>query len=350
MSAWALQESGAQVMLFEAKELMSQTSAASTKMLHGGLRYLANGQVGLVKESLQERRWWMVHRTSLARPTPILLPCRKQLWSEVIKLGLGVKVYDFLARHSGFSKSRWMGKAEMEKQFPKLRCEDLCGGWLYWDGQMNDAALGLWAAEQAVKAGVQIREHTEVGQIASDGTVQVNGRTEHYDMVVNAAGPWAEQLLKQSGILPKGGLMLVRGSHLIIDRHLEVGLALPQTRNRLVFCLSFEGKTLLGTTEVEQSIDEPIAVSPAERAELLECYNKWFTDPISQDQILREFAGLRPLIRQPGASLSRASRESCLEINDRLITIWGGKWTTARLQGLAAKNACIEVLQKITRT
>lgn len=340
MAAWELRRRGAMVTLFEADSLMSKTSQSSTKMLHGGLRYLANGQFALVRQSLRERRWWISQGTPFVHPLALIVPCARGRVMERLRIGLGVKIYDLLARGSGFAQSRWITVNELASRFPDLRCEGLAGGWMYWDAQMNDAELGRWAAVQAALSGVTIRENTRVLGLTADGQITLAGGTERFDAIVNTAGPWAEALLAQNQIPHRHRLTLVRGSHLIIKARLTAGLALPHTDNRLIFVLPYDGNAILGTTEVRQSLDAPVTVSDQERTELIDCYNRWFKTPLTQAHIAGEFSGLRPLVHQPGVSLSRASRESSVEVCGQVITLWGGKWTSARQQGIATADAC----------
>lgn len=348
MTAWALANVGAAVTLYEANRLMSQTSRASTKMLHGGLRYLANFEFAMVRESLQERRWWRAHNTGLVQPIAIVVPIPRNDLKRRVLVGLGVKLYDLLAAGSGFPRSRWLSQKDLRLRFPGLKVDRLSGGWEYWDAQMDDYALGLWAAAQAKKAGVTIHEEARVGKISNDGLVHVTtpeSTSSRFDLIINAAGPWAEQLLDASSIPHSHGLTLIRGSHLLIGPTPQTGLALPHRDNRLIFFLPYQRRGLLGTTEADHSIDDPIAASKHEINELTACYADWFEAPLQQHDIQEVFSGLRPVVRQSGKSLSAASREAVIETQGRIITIWGGKWTTSRKLGLAV----VEAAEKVTK-
>lgn len=340
-------------MLFEADQLMSKTSRASTKMLHGGLRYLANFEFAMVRESLQERRWWRSQKTGLVQPIAIVVPIRKRDLGRRILVGLGVKLYDLLALGSRFPRSRWLNQRALRQRFPGLKVDRLSGGWEYWDAQMDDHALGLWAADQARRAGVEILENVRVTRITAQGqlTLAQSGHKtpEQFDLIVNAAGPWAEQLLKDSAIPHDHGLTLIRGSHLLVSPTPQTGLALPHRDNRLIFFLPYQSKGLLGTTEVDQSIDEPIQASSEEIDELRQCYADWFETPLDDREIQGVFSGLRPVVRQMGRSLSAASREAVIEIHGRVVTLWGGKWTTSRQLGLSAVTVCDAVVAKQQR-
>lgn len=353
MTAWALAQEGAQVTLFEAHQLMSKTSRASTKMLHGGLRYLANFEFAMVRESLQERRWWRSQKTGLVQPIAIVVPIRKHDLSRRILVGLGVKLYDLLAAGSGFTRSRWLDQRALRQRFPGLKVDRLAGGWEYWDAQMDDHALGLWAADQAKRAGVTILEHRRVARITPDGQITLAGEDQpspqSFDLIVNAAGPWAEQLLNDSAIPHDHGLTLIRGSHLLVTPVPQTGLALPHRDNRLIFFLPYQSKGLLGTTEIDQSIDDPIQASSQEIDELTQCYADWFETPLHRQDIQEVFSGLRPVVRQMGRSLSAASREAVIETQGRIVTIWGGKWTTSRQLGLSVVSACDAAMVKQQR-
>ncbi len=350
MTAWALAQAGAQVTLFEADQLMSKTSRTSTKMLHGGLRYLANFEFAMVRESLQERRWWRSQKTGLVHPIAIVVPIPKRDLKRRILVGLGVKLYDLLAAGSGFPHSRWLNQRALRQRFPGLKTERLSGGWEYWDAQMDDHALGLWAADQARQAGVAIFENVRVARITTEGQLTLAGSSQkisqEFDLIVNAAGPWAEQLLKDSAIPHDHGLTLIRGSHLLVSPTPQTGLALPHRDNRLIFFLPYQSKGLLGTTEVDQSIDEPLQASSEEIDELTRCYADWFETPLHRQDIQEVFSGLRPVVRQMGRSLSAASREAVIETQGRIVTVWGGKWTTSRQLGLSVVRACDAAIAK----
>jgi len=345
MAAWALVDRGAKVTLFERDDLMSHTSQASTKMLHGGLRYLANFELRMVRASLQERQWWLSKSTGLVRQLPIAIPIKRHDLKSRAVIGLGVKLYDQLAAGSGFARSRWLSLAELEARFPDLRTDSLCGAWEYWDAQMDDYALGCWAAQQVQAAGVVIREQTPVQRITANGMLSNGpdpGQTQCFDLIVNACGPWAQALLDQSEIPHRYGLTLIRGSHLLLSNMPQSGLALPHQDQRLIFFLPYQSQGLLGTTESSQTLDEPIRASQTELEELKACYNKWFKQPLHDNSIQRVFSGVRPVVRQIGKSLSKASREAVIESHGCVITVWGGKWTSARQLGLEVAQACAQ--------
>jgi glycerol-3-phosphate dehydrogenase len=333
MSAWSLAKAGHTVELFERGKLMAATSSASTKLLHGGLRYLENMEFRLVREGLRERAWWIQQAPHLAHPLEIILPVytwsRRPPW--MVRIGLGM--YGMLAGDRSLGPHRWHDREALLRLQPDLNPEHLRGGFTFWDGQMDDHALGLWAAEQAQAAGVQMHEDAPVERIASDGGVWLAGARSAYDRVVNVAGPWACALLQASGIPCAHTLDLVRGSHLILDRPCPAGvLGEIRDERRIAFALPWQGRTLVGTTEVRQGLDEVPVCTDAERDYILAFHNRLMRTPAGVRDIVSTFAGMRPLLRS-AADPSRATREYVIEVQGRVISVLGGKWTTARALG-----------------
>jgi len=333
-SAWQLAEAGHAVTLFERGELMQETSIASSKLLHGGIRYLENFEFRLVKEALKERKWWLENVPNLTRRLPILYPIyphTRPRW----KMKLGMLLYDFLAGKKGIGRHRWLTARQVKRCSPFLKQDGLVGAYLVSDGQMDDQALGLWVAERCKVLGVTIKTQQEVTSCNAQGAVTTQTETSHFDWVVNAAGPWSQQLLDNSQLPHQEQLDLVRGSHLVLPPVSKFGHLLEVAgESRVVFVLPYKKQTLLGTTEVKQSLHEPICVSNEERQYLLSLYNHYFIKPFTANDIADEFAGARPLLAGDG-QLSKNSREYKIDCNGRLISIFGGKWTTARALGKA---------------
>jgi len=333
MTAWACARRGHTVELFERETLMSGTSRASTKLLHGGIRYLENGEIHLVYESLHERTWWTTRAPQLAHPLRLFLPVYRGVGRPRWMLGAGLTLYDILAFRHGFGRHRWYGRDDVVTHFPTLRPEGLIGAYAFYDAQMDDHALGLWAADQARHAGVTIHEHAQVTRVGPDGTVQIGDATHRYDRVINVGGPWAKALLDASGIAADHELDLVRGSHLFLDGSLTDGLLVQVSgERRICFVLPYQGRILVGTTEVRQTLQEPIVCTPEEKTYLLGVYNQYFTDTRTVDDVRGTFAGVRPLLRS-AIDPSRATREAAIERRGDLITVFGGKWTTSRILG-----------------
>ena len=331
-SAWQLAQQGHQVDLFERDELMAATSSASSKLLHGGLRYLEQGAFRLVHEALQERRWWIKKAPQLTRRLPLLYPIYQDGLRARWQLKLGLSLYDLLSGRRGIGRHRWLNATQTLRCSPALTPVGLRGAYLFFDGQMDDRRLGLWLAGQATARGARLFPHTKVVAVQADGQLLLasSDKWQQYDRIINIAGPWANQLLQQSGLPVQQPLDLVRGSHLLLPALGRYGhmLEVPAER-RIVFVLPYQGKTLLGTTEVRQTLDEPIRCSEAERQYLLSVYNHYFMQQCGPSDIVGEFAGVRPLLGG-SANASNASREYALHWQQQLLTVNGGKWTTAR--------------------
>jgi len=326
--AWHLAKQGHRVQLYERDTLMNATSRASSKLLHGGLRYLENREFRLVCEALRERDAWLKRAPHLAQPLRLVVPIYRQFRRPGWMIALGLFLYDHLAGNSPLPKTKRLSAQELIRRDPYLKSEGLQGGYEFSDGQMDDLALGLWVAEQARQADVNIAEHTEVTVLTQDGQVTTaNGATHAHDRLINAAGPWAQRLLQTSAIDSPYQLDLVRGSHLVLAQPCKQAylLEVPNDR-RIFFVQSWQGNTLVGTTEVRQTLDEPIVCSPDERSYLLDAWAQYFPD--IRPNVIDSFAGLRPLLRS-AQDPSKATREYAIHRTGRLITVLGGKWTTA---------------------
>jgi glycerol-3-phosphate dehydrogenase len=337
-SAWQLALAGHQVTLFERDKLMQATSSASSKLLHGGLRYLEQGEFRLVHEALQERRWWLKKAPQLTRRLPILYPfypdSRRARW----QLKIGLWLYDTFAGRKGIGRHRWLTAKQALRCSPHLNATGLSGAYLFFDGQMDDQKLGLWMAEQCSKAGVEIIEYSPVQQVTTGGNVLLASGWQQFDRVINVAGPWSQQLLAQSG-LAQQPLDLVRGSHLLLPAISRYGhMVEVPGEARIVFVLPYQGNTLLGTTEVRQQLDDTITCSAAERDYLLAVYNHYFQPGADKSTVLASFSGVRPLLGGT-ANASKASREYQLNWQGQLLTVSGGKWTTARALGKQVSQA-----------
>ena len=333
MSAWALRGRGHEVALFERGALMGATSGASSKLLHGGLRYLEQGDVRQVYEGLHERRWWMQRAPELTRRVELFLPLYSHAPHGRLALDAGLTVYDLLAGRATLGHHRWWGAQKLPARASGLKRDGLRGTFSYWDAQMDDAALGRWAADRARDDGVVIHEDTDVTHITRDGELRTAHDVLRFDVIVNVAGPWASALLDASGIPSHTRLDLVRGSHLIVSRPIEAGFALNlPSDGRLVFVLPHHRRTLVGTTEVRQTLDEPVACSAAEREYLVDAYNTFFVSAIRDVDIETTFAGVRPLV-DSGKSAHAQRRGETIEVEGCVVSVFGGKWTTSRLLG-----------------
>ncbi|MGB0494741.1 MAG: FAD-dependent oxidoreductase [Kangiellaceae bacterium] len=345
-SAWLCAQNGYEVHLYEKETLMSQTSRCSSKLLHGGLRYLEYLQFSLVKESLIERKFWMEKVPELTNDVELIIPIYKGGIHKRWEYKIGLVIYDFLAGKNNLGKHKYLEKDEVIQIFPKIDTKGLTGAYSYHDGQMDDYELGLWVSKQLLKLGGTIRENCKVHTVANDGKIALSsGKILQYDCVVNACGPWSQELVTRSNIDCDVKLKLVRGTHIIVPRLSDKALYLEdKDSKRLFFVLPYKGDTLIGTTEVVHHLSKIIEPSEIEINYLIKAYNNYFEDKISHASIIRSFAGARPLIFESSKLLNEVSREYKIKRDRKLVNVFGGKWTTSRKLGESVLN----VVKKIT--
>lgn len=327
-AAWHLAGQGHQVHVYERGQLMQATSRASSKLLHGGLRYLENGEFRLVREALRERDAWIQRAPELTRPLRMVMPIYKGARRPRWMVGAGMLLYDNLAGKSLLPSAQWLPAAKLRERDPWISPHGLAGGYEFSDGQMDDYALGLWVADQARAQGATITEYAQVTKVQPDGRLMTLDGAEHrHDRILNIAGPWANRLLEDSGLNSPYQLDLVRGSHIVLEQACPQAylLEVPNER-RIFFVLPWHGQTLLGTTEVRQSLNDPALCSDQERDYLLNAYKHYW--PGASPKVISTFAGVRPLLRS-AQDPSKATREYAIHKTGMLVTVLGGKWTTA---------------------
>ena len=335
---------GLRVVLCEKDDLAQHTSSASSKLIHGGLRYLEQYHFGLVRKALAEREVLLKSAPHIIRPLRFLMPHapgQRPAW--MIRAGLFL--YDHLARRDFLPASGTVALrdlpagAALQPRFTQA--------FAYSDAWVDDARLVVLAALDARERGATIFTRMRCARVrrdakrweadleGPDGTVHVHARC-----LVNAAGPWAGSFLQATGAGPARPMRLVKGSHIVVPRLFDGDQAflLQQPDGRIVFALPYEGAfTLVGTTDVDhdaQDVDR-VAISPAETAYLCDAVNRCFERRIGPDDVVWSYAGVRPLIADDGGgSVSSASRDYRFEHDTAggapLLSVFGGKVTTFR--------------------
>ena len=332
-TAWSLLKRGYQVDLYDKDTPMAHTSQSSSKLLHGGLRYLETGQFKLVHKALQARQFWLQQAPHLCHQLELLFPIYKGAGRPKWQIALGTKLYDVLAKGSGFPKSKWLNANETLHHSPNLKAHDLLGAYSFFDGQMDDYQLGLWVIQQIQNLG---------GQVLTGRPVNTLEELSDYDAIVNATGPWVMQLRTQQPSPPSIEIDWVRGSHILVNQTLAQALMLPiPNEKRIFFVLPYQGKTMIGTTEIRQNQPESESASMAEIDYLLKSYNQYHQSPLSPSDVCDTFAGVRPLLKD-AINPSNSTREWAFETVGNVLHVYGGKWTTAQIQGEAA---CEELLK-----
>lgn len=322
---------GLSVGLFEAKDFACATSSNSSKLIHGGLRYLEYYEFGLVRKALKERKKLMRIAPHIISPLKFTLPYEKHLRPWLL-LRLGLFLYDFLAPFSVFKFSR----AEFFKSDSPVR-EHITSGFSYYDGWVDDARLVLLNIISAKEHGAEIHQHTKITSIeyskAGDGyeLELEDGNCVHARTVVNAAGPWADGFFRN-----KASLRLVKGSHIIVPEIFskEEGAFILQNKDkRIVFAIPYEEKyTLIGTTDVQYQGDPYKAeISGEEEDYLVDIVNRYFKKQITKGDIVWRYSGVRPLLEDNADNPSAVTRDYRFDFKEGRLDIFGGKLTTYRI-------------------
>ena len=339
---------GLRVALFESHDFASGTSSRATKLVHGGVRYLAQGHIPLVREALRERSYLLANAPHNAHPLKFVMPSFK--WWEKPFYGVGLKVYDALSSTHSLGATEFLSKAETCQSLPGVRIEGLCGGVRYWDGQFNDARLAVDLARTALRHGGLVFNYCKVTKLVEDAGKVVGVRICDQETgrecpvqtacVINATGVWVDALRQSSDTVAPIKPHLVRpsmGVHLVVSRDFmptDTAMLIPKTRDdRVLFIVPWLGHLILGTTDtpVNDASREPHAQKADIDFILGEAAHYLKRAPLRRD-VLSCWAGLRPLVQNISASSTKTiSREHTIEIAaNGLLTVTGGKWTTYR--------------------
>ncbi len=352
---------GLKVALVEREDWACGTSWRSTKLIHGGLRYLQTGNVKLVFESLSERGRLSRLAPHLVRPVEFLFPAYRGRGLPFWKLGLGLTAYDLLALGQTPRRHRRLSREELVRREPALESPALLGGEVYSDARTDDARLTLENVLDAVSLEAAAVSRVEVTGLIHDASGAARGADVldresgrgfpiRARVVVSATGPWADRMrsLDEPGSAPL--LRLAKGTHVTVPaRRLPVSrpVAFPDSGGRLLFAVPDGPVTLLGTTDTDYagSLDEVVA-DPAEVAYLLKEANETFPAAgLAESDVVATFASLRPLVREPGKRVEDTSREDALLVSaDGLLTVTGGKLTTHRRMAARAMDRAARML------
>lgn len=338
---------GYSVLLLERGDFGVGTSSRSTKLVHGGVRYLAQGHVGLVLEALRERGRLRRNAPHLVHDRTFVLPCYRRF--DILKYGMGLKAYDLLAAvvRQRLGRSLMVRSPEVVRQLPTVQTAGLRGGVVYHDGQFDDARLLIHLLMTAADHGAVVVNYASVTGLtrgaggAVDGVIVTDaeaGKDSHVTarVVVNAAGPFCDEVRRMNDPAAEPMLAASQGSHVVLDRSFlpgEAALLIPETPDgRVLFAIPWHGHTLVGTTDVA------IPAAPVEpRATeeeidfILETAGRYLAKQPRREDVLSTFAGVRPLVKSGGGRTAELSRDFVLRVDaPGLVTITGGKWTTYR--------------------
>lgn len=352
---------GFKTLLLEKYDFAKSTSSRSTKLVHGGVRYLANGDIKLVLSALLERGLIFQNAPHLARVQSFIIPCYS--FFNKWKFLIGLKVYDWMAGKYRIGKSQFLSNSQVKAKLNTVKEEGLQGGIIYYDGQFDDARFAINLAQSANHLGATVLNYCDVNKITKNNQGKVSGISftdteseQSYSIqaktVINATGIFVDDILKLESPNHKNLVKPSQGTHIVIDKKFlgkEDALMIPETSDgRVLFGVPWHDHILLGTTDTplkEHSI-EPIP-QEQEIDFILKTANLYMNPAPTRDDILSVFAGLRPLAApkdENQTSTKEISRDHKLISNESgLITITGGKWTTYRKMAEETVDKAIEI-------
>lgn len=349
---------GYRTLLLERSDFAKGTSSRSTKLAHGGVRYLQQMNVRLVTDALHERGLMMRNAPHLVHDLAFVIPAYS--FFSLPYYGMGLKVYEWLSGTLSLGASELLSSSDALTMLPGIRARGLKGGILYHDGQFDDAryAIALLRSFED-QGGVAINYVDVQGLVEEQGKV-VGVRAADVEsgdsfalrarVVVNATGVWSEQTLRmQTGAEAQQLLSVSQGTHLVLPREFlpsRTALMIPKTSDgRVLFAIPWHGVTIVGTTDV--AVDGPLAEPHPRKDEitfLLDHVERYLGRRPKPDEILSRWSGLRPLVRQAGIATSKLSRDHSVLVSPAgLVTLIGGKWTTARRMGQDAIDRAAQV-------
>jgi glycerol-3-phosphate dehydrogenase len=350
---------GFDVLLLEQKDFGKGTSGKSTKLVHGGVRYLAQGNLSLVREALKERGILLKNAPHLVKKMAFVVPCYS-FWDKFF-YGTGLKIYNLLSGKSNFGKSRILSKKETLEKLPNVKPENLRGGVVYFDGQFDDTRLLINLAQTAFLKGATLLNYARVSQITKDKNGKIDG-VKFQDagtgeifqikakVVINATGAFCDAVRKLSVENSKNIIAPSQGIHLVFAGEFlptENALMIPKTSDgRVLFAIPWHDKTLVGTTDTPiENLDLEPQAFEKEIEFILETAKNYLAKAPKREDVLSVFAGIRPLVKSENAkNTASLSRDHTIEIDEaNLLTITGGKWTTYRAMAEDAVNRAINL-------
>jgi glycerol-3-phosphate dehydrogenase len=335
---------GLDVVLVEGHDFGKGTSSRSTKLVHGGVRYLEQGNVSLVMSALKERGLMRQNAPHLVHDLAFVVP--NYSWWEAPFYGIGLKLYDLLAGKYGFGASKMLSKEETLQLLPALEPEELRGGVIYYDGQFDDARLLVHLAMTAADHGATLLNYCPATTLLRDAEGYVNGLTARDEetgevltiparVVVNATGVFTDSIRRMADANADPLVVTSQGIHLVFNRSFlksDTALMVPRTSDgRVLFVIPWHGHAVAGTTDTP--LDAP-SFEPKPLDEeiefILETAVRFFVRPPTRADVLAVYVGLRPLVKGEGKT-STLSRDHVIHVDTSgLLTITGGKWTTYR--------------------
>jgi glycerol-3-phosphate dehydrogenase len=350
---------GLSVLLIEAGDLASATSSRTSKLIHGGIRYLETAQFGLVHEALRERAVLLETAPAFVRPLPFLIPHYRGEGRPGAWVAMGLTLYATLAGRHPLTEHRRLGLSETLAIEPGLRRDGLLGSSLFWDAQMDDASLCAAIAVDAGRAGADVRTYTAVTSLRREGAVWQARHKDSIDhaegessarFVVNAAGPWADEIRAMAVGATAPTVRRTRGTHIVLpgiagDRAL---LLTARRDGRVFFVLPWGPYSLIGTTDADEELPPEQVAPPREDIRyLIDEAGRAFPAASDGRRPVRAFAGVRPLARSKAGTPWSNPRGYRLVEEDGILTIVGGKYTTHRSLAERVVDRVVKRLGKV---
>ena len=322
ISAYFLSQEGYEVDLYEKKTLLSETSSKTTKLIHGGIRYLENLQFHEVKNGINDRKWWLENFPNETKLQEIIILSKRKFSSEILKFFIGIKVYEAFAGRQNIKTGRLYNQKDLLSFGIK---NNISAGISFFDGLMQES-VGQEIIKRCKRNGVNFYENNEIKSIRPEGYIE----EKQYKKIIIATGPWISVFLKQNKIESNKAIDYIKGIHLVIDRIIKKGFMFrDQKKHRYIFAIPYQGNLLLGTTEKRVSTPEDKQILDSEVNYLLESINAFIDRPVSKDEIIGSYAGVRPLIKSKAQDFHSSSRDFYIQKDQNLLSLFGGKWTTA---------------------
>ncbi len=336
---------GYSTILFERNDFAGGTSSRSTKLVHGGVRYLAQGNIRLVKEALKERSLILKNAPHLSRKQLFVVPSYR--WWEKWYYGIGLTFYDLLAGKAGIGKTRIMSTNAVIQHIPVAENHSLSGGIGYFDGQFDDARFAINMAKTAAEQGAVVLNYFPVKELITEKkkvrglkvTDSISGKS--YDIaakaVINATGVYVDEIIRMEDPASPGMVSPSQGIHLVLEKKFfpgDTALMIPKTADgRVLFAVPWYNRVVVGTTDtpVDTVLTEPLPFRE-EISFIIYHFNKYLNADIGESDIRSIFTGLRPLVKTSNTGkTAMLSRDHTIVVSTGgLITITGGKWTTYR--------------------
>ncbi|MBS1599433.1 MAG: glycerol-3-phosphate dehydrogenase/oxidase [Bacteroidetes bacterium] len=351
---------GFKTILLEQYDFAKGTSSRSTKLVHGGVRYLQQGNIKLVMEALHERGMLKQNAPHLVKNQKFIVPNYK--WWEGAFYGIGLKVYDWMAGRLGLGSSQLLSKEETLELAPTLGAEGLRGGVVYHDGQFDDARLAIHLAMTASDEGATmlnyfkvtglIKKNKKIAGVYTEDTLNKKKYEINAKVVINATGVFTDLILKMDNPSAENIIAPSQGAHIVLDRSFlpgDTAILVPHTDDgRVLFAVPWHNKIIVGTTDTlvdahdDKTLREPVAMHE-EVDFILQQIGKYLTKIPTRKDIRSTFAGLRPLVKADSKKTAELSRDHLITVSDTgLISVTGGKWTTYRRMAEDVINTAIQ--------